>query len=273
METAPASSAIKSVKPLGATATKRPTIIVEFTKGTILNSAAQWVELLVDGQKIGENIVSSAASEQDGLANIYANPATVVYIDHAEQHKFTFDLKCQSCHSVDLMNEHLNNTTTAGKNFTCNTCHSSNVKAVKRSINTNNLNCSGCHTLGHNSLFADKVPGDIPLYNGFSWSTPIEAALYQGEPGVPVGFELGQVVISNRRSDVTAEPIWNFYNDQLTAGGWILKSGQHVTGNQFFSAKFEKSGRLVTVMCFNTETRDGSGPVASTGFRIEIWYK
>lgn len=209
----------------------------------------------------------------DAVVNGKTKCADCHTVGHTANHKFTsLDLKCQTCHSIDLMNEHLNNTTTAGKNYNCNTCHISTAKAVKRTINSNNLYCGGCHIDGHNLLFADKVPVDISLHNGFSWSTPIEASLYAGEPTTPVGYGEGQVVISSRRKDITIEAVWNFYKDQLTAGGWSLKSGQYIAGNQFFSVEYEKLGRSITVLCFNTEARDGTGPVESSGFRIELWY-
>ena len=50
--------------------------------------------------------------------------------------------------------------------------------------------------------------------------------------------------LSNRRADVTVDQIWSFYNQQLTAQGWTVKSGA-----------------------------PGTGQPVTSGYRIEIWYK
>jgi len=192
--------------------------------------------------------------------------------DHEAMHTSGLDSNCQTCHKAVLTQEHLNNTTTAGKGYTCETCHANTGKEVKRTINASNLNCAGCHKQGHNVNFADNVPADIPLYAGFQWSLPIEATIFAGEPATPVGYDSGQVVQSNRRTDITAEQIWAFYNSNLIAqNGWTLKSGAPAAGAQSFTAEFTKGSRSVTVKCFNSANRDGTG--IQIGYRIEIWYK
>lgn len=154
----------------------------------------------------------------------------------------------------------------------CATCHASTRKDVKRAIAAGNVNCSGCHieSKTHKVIFADKVPADIPLYIGFRWSTPMEASLFTTEPGTPVDYDAGQVVISNRLKDVTANNIWQFYNSELiTKNGWVLKSGAPTAEGQSFKAEFTKDSRFVTVNCFNSANRDGT----LIGYKIEIWYK
>ena len=99
----------------------------------------------------------------------------------------------------------------------------------------------------------------------------MEAAIFTGEPSIPVGYEDGQVVISNRRSDVSPDGLWAFYNDGLTAQGWTLKSGAPASGAAAFSAEFEKEGRFTAVKCFDTANRDGTG--SNIGYRVEVWYK
>jgi len=193
--------------------------------------------------------------------------------DHETVHAGELHNACQTCHKATISQEHLNNSTTAGQNYTCDTCHKSARKEVVRAIKANSLNCAACHSQGHNILFANKVPDDVPLYTSYSWTTPIEASIFATEPSAPAGFETGQVVLSNRRADVTAEQVWNFYDQQLWTGGWTLKSSTYTAGNQFFVAEFEKAGRLVNVRCYNTKNRDGTGGTVGTGYRIEIWYK
>lgn len=193
--------------------------------------------------------------------------------DHEQQHISSLDSNCQTCHKAALTGEHLANATTAGKNFNCDTCHASTDKGKLRAIAMNNLNCAGCHSQGHNMYFADKVPDNIPLYTGYRWSTPMEASIFAGEPNVPAGYETGLVVISDRRSDVTTDQIWDFYNWQLTTGGWTLNSGAPAAGTPAFVAEFVYGERAVTIKSYNTENSNGSGQQNSAGYRLEIWYK
>lgn len=217
---------------------------------------------------------SAAAEVVDAIANNNKNcSACHGQADHEQQHISSLDSNCQKCHKAALTGEHLANATTASKNFNCDTCHASTDKGKKRAIAMNNLNCAGCHSQGHNMYFADKVPDNIPLYTGYRWTTPMEASIFAGEPDVPAGYESGLVVISDRRADVTADRVWDFYNGQLTAGGWALNSGAPAAGTKAFVAEFVYGERAVTVKSYNTENSDGSGQPNSAGYRIEIWYK
>ena len=196
------------------------------------------------------------------------------FADHESVHVSNLDSNCQTCHAGALTQEHLNNpTTNPDKNYTCDTCHAGTAdKTVKRTIAANNRNCAGCHTQGHNMLFVDKVPVDIPLYSEFAWTTPIEASIFAGEAVSPAGYEAGQVVISNRRQDVTADDLWTYYNQQLTANGWQLKSGAPQPSATVITAEFEKQERYTTIKLYNTALSDGAGSEAY-GYRVEIWYK
>ena len=100
----------------------------------------------------------------------------------------------------------------------------------------------------------------------------MEASIFTGDTITPGGYEEGQVVFSSRRNDVTLEGLWNYYNEQLTTKGWILKSGAPQSGDTSVSADFEKQTRYVTVKCYNTLVSDGAGS-NSYGYRVEIWYK
>jgi hypothetical protein len=194
--------------------------------------------------------------------------------DHESLHTGDLDSNCQTCHVSALSQEHLNNPkTNPDKDYNCETCHTSSAdNKVKRTIAANNLNCAGCHTQGHNILFVDKVPADIPIYSGFAWTLPIEASIFNGDTSTPAGYEAGQVVFSNRRHDITIDELWSYYNEQLTANGWQLMSDAPQPGAAVISAEFEKQARYVTVKCYSTELSDGAGPT-SYGYRTEIWYK
>ncbi len=192
---------------------------------------------------------------------------------HSGLHNSGLDANCQTCHDKSLDSEHLSSATTAGKNFSCNTCHTSTGKLVKRTISSNRLNCTGCHIQGHNISFADSVPADIPLHPDFRWTTPMEASLFAGESGVPVGYELGQVTVSNRRADINAGQVWTFYSEKLTANGWTMKSPAPAPGTSFVAQFVYGQTRAVTVKCFNTANSDGTGEAVGAGYRIELWYK
>ncbi len=194
---------------------------------------------------------------------------------HAELHNSGLETKCASCHNGNLQDEHLNNATTSGKSYTCNTCHASSRNELVRAIRNNQLGCSSCHTTAHAVPLSVSVPADVPLYPGFTFSKPVDAAIFAGDPGLPAGYETnyksGLVVISGRMEVMVSE-VWNFYHTQLTGQGWVLKSPPPAAAAAYFSAEFEKHGRLLTVRCFKTAFGDNSGPVAAN-YRVDIWYK
>lgn len=194
--------------------------------------------------------------------------------DHGTVHTSGIDQNCTgSCHKATLTQDHTSRKDAAGNPYTCDTCHASKDKKVNRSIAAGSLNCAGCHPQGHNINLADNVPADIPLYAGFQWSTPMEASVFTGEPTTPAGYENGQVVLSNRRTDVAVSEAWDFYRQGLTSGGWILKSGAPASGAAGFAAEFVYGARAATVKYYNTEKSDGAGQPQSGGYRLEIWYK
>lgn len=196
------------------------------------------------------------------------------YANHDAVHQDGLDEKCLSCHKGTLTQEHLNNTTTAGRNLTCDSCHASADKAVKRSIAAGNLSCSGCHTKAHTLNLMDKTPVDLPLYSEFSWSQPLEAAIFSGEPTSPAGYESGQVLLSSRLNTVTAGALWNFYNTGLTGDlGWKLKSAPPADGAASFVVEYVKGTRALTLKAYNTLSSSLQGDPLPSGYRMEIWYK
>jgi hypothetical protein len=190
---------------------------------------------------------------------------------HEQAHVNNLDDKCQTCHANTLSTDHISNSTTQGKGYTCATCHTSTNNNVQRAIVQNNVTCGSCHKLGHNTPLATSVPGDIPLYNGVTWTTPIDGTIFAGETQIPAGYETGQVVLSSRQN-INVNDIWSFYNSELTAKQWILQSGAPIDGANYFAAEFVKDSRKLMVRCFNTALGDGTG-ASSSGYGIEIWYK
>jgi hypothetical protein len=193
--------------------------------------------------------------------------------DHQIIHVGGLDAKCQTCHNKIISLEHINNPTTQGKGYTCDTCHGSQLNSVKRTIASGNLKCSGCHQQAHGLNLADSTPGDIPLYQGFTWTRPIEAVLFQNELGIPAGYDQGQVVISSRKADVSAAQLGSFYQSKLTAQGWELQSGSYLEGSSYLTAQFTNNTRALTLIAYNTATNSGTGAVLPAGFRVELWYK
>lgn len=191
---------------------------------------------------------------------------------HDELHVDTLDKNCQTCHGAYLTQEHLNRKDSNGINYGCGTCHDSSAKEVIRTISAESMSCAGCHVkpgTGHpNITFTDAAPSDIPLYSSYRWSSPMEASVFLGEKTVPPNFETGQVIVSNRRNDVTVDTIANFYKTELQAKGWTLSTSNY---NPNCIAYFVKGTRELYVVGYSTENPDGTG--SNIGLRIELWYK
>ncbi|MFZ5640357.1 MAG: hypothetical protein ACOY4Q_06675, partial [Bacillota bacterium] len=69
------------------------------------------------------------------------------------------------------------------------------------------------------------------------------------------------------------DQIFNYYNQQLPALGWILTSGAPAAGVNTLAAEFKKADRSLIVMAYNTEDNTGREEVVATGYRLEIWYR
>jgi hypothetical protein len=191
---------------------------------------------------------------------------------HDAAHNSNLNDECQTCHKGALNQEHINNFTTSGLNLTCNTCHlDTAAKEVKRTVSAGKLNCSGCHTEAHNMNLGDSVPPDIMLYNEFKWSLPLEALVFFGEPTVPAGYDLGQVVFSDRRTNLELSQVQTYFITQMENAGWSLVSTQQWPG--LFNQHFIKGSRGAVIRAYNTVNSDGSGQMSIMGTRIEIWFK
>jgi hypothetical protein len=116
--------------------------------------------------------------------------------------------------------------------------------------------------------FSEPRPSDIPLYSGFRWSVPLDAALWAGESWMPDELSAGKILISSRRTDVTGGEVSDFYSAQMSANGWTLVSADSAVG----SMTFTKDTRKAVIWVYGRETPSASSPPA-TGYRIEILYK
>jgi len=97
--------------------------------------------------------------------------------------------------------------------------------------------------------------------------------IFAGEAGVPAEYVSGQVVMSDRRSNVTKDTVWNFYNDFFTTNNWERTSSTVSDDGQRFVAEYKKGRRNVLIHFFNTPDRTGEGNPVPAGCRLEIWYK
>lgn len=182
------------------------------------------------------------------------------------------DARCTSCHKDSLTQEHMNNPATQSRALTCATCHNSSDGQVRWAIFSADKKCSACHRAGHNLAMIPGATG-VPLYDGFLWSPPIDTAIFAGESWVPAEFAAGgKVVVSNRRSDVTGDQVWTYYRGALTAAGWTVATAPPAPGSDLYSVTFKKGAHVALLWYYGGETH-ASGPVVSTGHRIEVLYK
>lgn len=104
----------------------------------------------------------------------------------------------------------------------------------------------------------------------------MEAKLFDGDLNVPGDYLDGQVIISNRRSNVSKNEVWEYYNDSqdsLLAQGWKLQQATHSTNDHNFVAEYEKGSRRLYITLFNTVSRSMEGNPVLAGYRLEIYYK
>jgi len=192
-----------------------------------------------------------------------------------EGHAGIIDSNCtKTCHKAALTEEHLDNPISQAGNqdepLSCGTCHNTNDVQVRVAITTGNTDCTACHNFAHNFNIIQQAPNDIPLYPGFQWSSPQSAEIWAGEPWMPDGYEGAMLLISNRRTDVTREGIWNYYKQEMSVNGWTLPSVNLAT--DFFTAEFVKNKRKVTIFFYGGENH-ATAPVVTSGYRLKIMYK
>ncbi|PKM82860.1 MAG: hypothetical protein CVU89_01625 [Firmicutes bacterium HGW-Firmicutes-14] len=141
---------------------------------------------------------------------------------HEGIHNYNLDRACQTCHLLSLTQEHMNNPKTQTKTLDCDTCHNSNNPAVTLAVNTHKTECAACHSKVHTTDISESMPADIPLYQGFCWSSVMNAHMWAGEPWMPAEFaDTGRVLVSDLRSDISRQDIETYYHNEMTAQGWL----------------------------------------------------
>lgn len=184
------------------------------------------------------------------------------------EHNNGLDPNCQTCHSGTILSEpqfHSKND--------CSVCHGNNADPlVSYAINSGDSSCFSCHSSGHNVIFLEKAPADIPFYTGFEWSQPQAAEPWMGETWFPADFKTAgtKMTLSNRRTDVTGSELFNWYVQNLNSNGWQKVSGPD-QGSDFFTLCYQKGERKLNVNVFPGASHDQAS--AFVGYRIELLYK
>lgn len=219
--------------------------------------------------------LSSKPAVQQALTQKLRNcDACHTIAGHEEVHaNSVLDDKCTTCHINSLTQEHLTNTETQATTLNCDTCHKNTKLTVSEAIYSLNKNCAACHKEGHDIMFGELAPVDVPLFDGFKWTAPGDAKLWSGESWVMAEYlDRGKVLISNRRSDVTASQAWSYYRDNMAADGWTLTSNAPVDGVDTFSVTFTKESRKM-VLWFHRGETPADSQTSEGGYRITIVYK
>ncbi len=187
-------------------------------------------------------------------------------------HQSTIGSGCLQCHDAALTREHYQRKGPAGLPLDCFTCHSSKDNTIRVAIKNRDTGCGACHKQAHNANLTPTIPAEIPLFNGFQWTPPIPLATWTGDTWVPAEFLPGGYrLISSRRSDVTADQVWNYYRSQLVAGGWTPFSPEPADNAKDFRVKFTK-GQAGVLIWYYGGIYHSNDPVLPQGARIEIIY-
>lgn len=184
------------------------------------------------------------------------------------EHNNGLDQYCQTCHSSSILSDQQAHGKTG-----CATCHENQTNpTVNYAMGQNDTSCFACHNEGHNVNFVRKVPADIPLYPGFQWSVPQDAALWAGEPWLPAAFNStgSKLVLSSRKKDVTSPQILDWYSLNLASNRWEKVSAP-AGAVQNFTLEYKKGSRLLNVIVYAGASHDPAS--AYTGYRIELLYK
>lgn len=184
---------------------------------------------------------------------------------HEAVHTSGLDANCTAvCHKASLTQEHLNNPKTQIKALNCDTCHSSAKPVVAAAIANNRIQCAACHLDAHNVYLALPIDGDIPLFPGLKWTTPILGSIWGDE--VPADFNNGYVVISSSAGTLTGEAVLAYYKNNMVVQGWAQVSSDPVDLVKY-DLTFEKAGRKSLIRFVQVPGKEG--PVS----RVIMMYK
>lgn len=197
--------------------------------------------------------------------------------NHEAVHTDTLDDKCLKCHKSTISAEHTSNTITQKTQLNCHTCHGSTRLDVSSAIANNIKDCSACHDNAHGLPLSGTLPADVPTNPSYNWTAPIKGAIFSGETWFPAEYKDGNIIISNRRTDINGDQVWNYYSTQMQSLGWALASDAPTTGITYFKVNFTKLDsftkvtRKATIWFYGGDNHN-EAPVSTTGSRIEIFY-
>ena len=189
--------------------------------------------------------------------------------NHESSHAVTFNNRCTSCHQSNLMTEHV--TVRGG---TCEACHENTTNSyVGSSMAWKQTNCSDCHNQIHSQSAVNSVPSLIPVYPSFSWSSPIPAKIFMGEPWITSEAidKDAMVLISNKLTSVSGDIVWAWYRDNMQQLGWTIASGAPPAGSDYFTVTFTKEDKKAVLWFYGGES-PAAGPVISAGYRVTMIY-
>lgn len=190
--------------------------------------------------------------------------------DHEAPHQNSgLDANCTSCHRDSLTEEHLRNAETQTQALSCGTCHASSRGDIVWAIFSGDKRCSACHLAAHNFALVAPDPG-LPKYPGYTWTVPLDAMLWAGEPWMPDELTDGKVLLSNRRLDVTGPEVYAFYAQEMAVRGWTLETSEP-SDWAVFSMRFTSGSHTVLVWFRGTEGHS-PGPIVRTGYMVEMVY-
>jgi hypothetical protein len=183
---------------------------------------------------------------------------------HSEFHAVSYGTKCVECHGNNMMSE-IQYHGSAG----CSICHESTNSKVKDAIKWQKDSCFDCHSQPH-GVYMSTVRGDIPLYSGVSWGTPLDAILWSDEGWLPVELNssLARVIFSSRAA-FNADTVYQYYQTEMQNAGWTLQSEDYTSGAGYFTQTYTKGRRYATVWYYTGHRPE---TVADQNGRITIAY-
>jgi hypothetical protein len=151
----------------------------------------------------------------------------------------------------------------------CSICHESTNSKVKDAIKWQKDSCFDCHSQPH-GVYMSTVRGDIPLYSGVSWGTPLDAILWSDEGWLPVELNssLARVIFSSRAA-FNADTVYQYYQTEMQNAGWTLQSEDYTSGAGYFTQTYTKGRRYATVWYYTGHRPE---TVADQNGRITIAY-
>lgn len=120
--------------------------------------------------------------------------------------------------------------------------------------------------------FVQMVPSDIPLFPGYKWTLPQDAAIWSGEQWFDGAYNNvgAKIIISNRLQSAGSAEVQAWYEQKMNGNGWV-KEQDSAQSEGNFKAVYAKGNRMATIIFYGGETPDRPSPFV--GYRLMILYK